>query len=115
MPVVPTDSPVIVAQGSDATIRVADVMVDGVPVASFAGWSFRAAIRPYRTAPDTYYSFPPEDISTDAPDVLLSLPAEITAAFPWYYAVYDVEADLPGGGTQRIAQGSFQLHPEVTV
>lgn len=114
MAVVPDTSDIRVAQGSDATVRIPDVSVDGVLVVDFTGWTFRAQLRPFATSPDLYYTFPAEDIATEAPDVLLRLPAAISSAFEWFYACYGVEAVAPDGTVQRIAQGLFQLDPETT-
>jgi hypothetical protein len=112
--VVSGNDPIVLQQGADLLV-VSLVEVDGVPVADLTGWTIRSQIRPYRTAPELYYEFDPDNISTDAPNVELLLPAADSTQFDWYYGYYDIEAVDPIGPVHRIAQGWFQVDPETTI
>lgn len=115
MAVTPVESPLRVAQGSDAVVRIHDLAVDGVPVTSFAGWTFRAQIRAHKLATVTLHVASALDfVTSQPPDLIWKIPASATTGVTWYYGYYDVEAVDPASQIQRIAQGLFALDPETT-
>lgn len=46
--------------------------------------------------------------------IVLHIPADVSAAWPWRTGVYDLELIEPTGDVIRLVQGSVQISPEVT-
>lgn len=103
-----------IAQGTDTTIKCANVKVNGVLVSDFTGWTARAQIRAYKTSLLILHEWDVVDIDLTAPDILLRITAAQSDAWTFYHGYFDVEVVHPTLGVHRVGMGPVRVDPQTT-
>jgi hypothetical protein len=80
------------------------------------GYTVRLQARERVTSPTPIISLDSADgIAVDGPAGLISwtVADEVTAAWTWRHAVYNIEIESPAGLVRRLLQGEIHVSPEV--
>jgi predicted SpoU family rRNA methylase len=101
----------VIDQGSDFEVTF-PVLKDGQPQ-DLAGWSARSQVRHLVTDAVVLHDFA-DELSLVESDVQLAVPAEVSTAWAWRLAVYDIEIVDPTGDVTRLVEGQVIVRPEVT-
>uniref|UniRef100_UPI003F49370E hypothetical protein n=1 Tax=Nonomuraea sp. CA-251285 TaxID=3240002 RepID=UPI003F49370E len=100
-----------------ATWQVALTVADdsGQPV-DLTGYMARLQAREHITSPTPVIDLTAPDIAVDGPAGVLSwtVADEVTAAWTWRHAVYNLEIESGGGLVRRLLKGEIHIDPEVT-
>jgi hypothetical protein len=110
-------SHLVVPQGTDVVIRVPNVRgVDGVLVTNFTGCSVRgqARVRIDSPEPAAEWSTDAGTVTFDGSDALLIIDHDMSSAWTWTEALYDVELTDAASKRARIAEGKITVSQEVT-
>lgn len=82
----------------------------------FGGYSFQMELRPYVRSKRVFDTMSTENgrITVDGCRVTMHFPADVTVAYKFDTAVYDLIATSEDGLHYRIAEGQIDFYPEVT-
>lgn len=103
---------IVIDQGSDYEVTFPVLDEAGDPQA-LDGWAVRSQVRELASDAEVLHDFV-DELSIDGSDVQLVVPADVSAAWAWVSAVYDIELVAPNDEVTRLVEGRVIVRPEVT-
>jgi hypothetical protein len=105
----------VIPQGATWEIHWPVLNLDGTPT-DLTTWGVRAQVRTNVSADTVLYEWnsAAANVSLLAGEVVLSVPASDSSAWPWTDGVYDVELFQSDGTVIRLTQGHIKVSKEVT-
>jgi hypothetical protein len=120
--------PLVIEQGATfqlgLTLSTGGLVADGGTVIDLTGYQARMQVRKRIASVDTLLFLSTEVaddpdqhiVITDAVngELVITIPADETAAFTWFSGSYDLEIESAGGFVRRLLYGSVKVTKEVT-
>lgn len=107
----------VIPQGSDITVQWPIRDAAGQPLASMTGWTARAQARARMNRDSELLAeWTTEDggITIESSALSLTVSSDVSSAWTWRQARYDIELVDPQGKVTRLTEGTMTLAPEVT-